>query len=101
VIKHVDQAQLGEERVHSILQLVVHHAGKSGQKLKAEIEVGTYVKAMEGSSLLLNISYTPIDRGPLGGLLPPSANTGLVLEVSSLCTILSKPRRFPASETCC
>jgi hypothetical protein len=33
-------------------------------------------------------------------LLPPSANIGLVLEASSLCTIISRPRMFSASETC-
>lgn len=33
----------------------------------------------------------------LRGLLPPSANLGLVLEASSY----SRPRKFPASETYC
>ena len=37
------------------------------------------------------------------GFLPPSAKLGLVLEVSSLCTIQPKPtpRVFSASETSC
>jgi len=37
----------------------------------------------------------------LSGLLPLSANLGLVLEASSLCTILSRLRMFSASETSC
>jgi hypothetical protein len=35
------------------------------------------------------------------GLLPQSANVGLVLEASRLCTILSTPRLFSACEICC
>jgi hypothetical protein len=34
-------------------------------------------------------------------LLPLSANLGLVLEASSLGTVLSRPRMFSASEACC
>ena len=36
VVKHHDQNQVGDERVYFILQLVVHHPGKSGQELKAD-----------------------------------------------------------------
>ena len=35
------------------------------------------------------------------GSLPPGANLSLLLEASSLHTILSSPRMFSASETCC
>ena len=33
--------------------------------------------------------------------LPSYANLGLVLDASGLCTVLSRPRMFSASKTCC
>lgn len=53
MVEHPDQKQLGEERVHFILQLV-HHPGKSGEGLKQgkSLKVGTDVETMEGCCLL-------------------------------------------------
>jgi hypothetical protein len=34
VIKHHEQMQLGEGRVYSIFEFIVHHPEKSGQELK-------------------------------------------------------------------
>ena len=43
VIKHHGQKQLGKERVYFILQLIIHHARKSGQ----DLEVRTGAEAVE------------------------------------------------------
>lgn len=67
VIKHHEQMQLGEGRVYSIFEFIVHHPEKSGQELKQ----GKYLEATEGTAyclvlhgLLSMLSYSTRTTSP-------------------------------------